>query len=442
MKKSIFVMLTAVLLLFTSCVALEDLVLPSAPGPRESSRATPERDESESEEVKEEVEEEIEEEKKEESQEESKEEKPATPREAIDSLGDNIYQTRIKYEGAIYQFPMKYSDFLEEGWVYSGDEDVLMPSLSRSGVARFKNGKNSGYAVIGNFDINEKPVKDCYILGMDFDFMYLEEGAKVETLGDIRLMESTEEDVIAALGTPSSDYKGDSGSSSLTYTKDHSITIVFRFFESENGVLTSIDMENTQVPEDFEIGAISGETPELVSNYKTPQELSGTLEDFIVEYGGAMYQLPAPVSAFIQEGWKLEDASKEAALPGLGWDRVTLSYDNQELRATIRNYDENATTLENCFITEVKTDAWKTRVSLVISGGITTGMKETEVDKILNGMAIEYEKEDRGVYTYYTIEYDSFNNSYEIKVENESGKVETISVSHEPKRDELKKFYK
>lgn len=207
-------------------------------------------------------------------------------------LSDSVYDTQVEYDGTIYQVPMTVKQLTAEGWTLDGDESTVIPSKS-STIAYFKSGKDTITTTLINFDINEQPITNCHVTRMEFDFMYLKEEKIARTTGDIELLKSTREEVIAAFGTPTSEFESDSGSASVEYSQGYNLLIRFYFFESEEGKLTSIRIENSVQPDDFETSDVSDEVPSFIADYKTPTALSNQLEDFVVEFGGNFYQLPA-----------------------------------------------------------------------------------------------------------------------------------------------------
>ena len=55
-------------------------------------------------------------------------------------------------------------------------------------------------------------------------------------------------------------------------------------------------------PEDFVGGEVSGDVPEIVAKYKEPSKMSEKFEDFIVNFGGNLYQ-PSGTSQRIYGEW-------------------------------------------------------------------------------------------------------------------------------------------
>ncbi len=170
----------------------------------------------------------------------------------------------------------------------------------------------------------------------------------------------------------------------------------------ESGSIESIEIQNASIPDDFAISDISMEVPEVVNEYKAPDKLGDSFDTFVVQYGGELYKLPAPVSSFISNGWEIKKESKDMIIAGRSYGWVSLVNDNQELKVIANNYSEGATSIENCFMTSVKSGDYNNNTDIVIPRNITIGMSESDLEEALGG--VEYEKDaSSSSYTDYII---------------------------------------
>ncbi|MGN0356093.1 MAG: hypothetical protein ACI4EI_13615, partial [Muricoprocola sp.] len=97
-----------------------------------------------------------------------------------------------------------------------------------------------------------------------------------------------------------------------------------------------------------------------------------------------------------------------------------------------QNYNENATTIDNCFVTYVCGNTDTVNLPITVQKGITLGMTE---ESLLTALEKEnYDLDDSGdTFRYYTIEEDEDSLNYvEIIVEKETGLVTGIEVSNVP----------
>ncbi|MDO4277142.1 MAG: hypothetical protein Q4D16_26065, partial [Eubacteriales bacterium] len=93
-----------------------------------------------------------------------------------------------------------------------------------------------------------------------------------------------------------------------------------------------------------------------------------------LDYCGDLYQLPCPVTALTANGWELQDVTEEDFVAGGSMGFIDMMKNNQKVRFSVYNLTENAVTMENCFVTELKAATYDAEsVTLKLSGGITLG---------------------------------------------------------------------
>ncbi len=234
-------------------------------------------------------------------------------------LSDALYDFQIQIDGNVYQFPMAYDAFIQNGWEldtdYSSETEELEPN--QYGLYYFvKDGVEcTGYVI--NLGINNQPVTECLVGGISIDSYYWDVNTgEVLMAGGIQRGVSTLDDILAAYGNPTDTYEGDTYTS-VTYDKD-SFCDVELTVGAESGVLEGIDMQNFVAPEGFDVGEASDEVPEEIAAYQAPTELGDDLLSYRVELDGALYQLPCPVSALLENGWTIDENNSDEAI-GEGW---------------------------------------------------------------------------------------------------------------------------
>lgn len=354
------------------------------------------------------------------------------------ALSDDLYSFQLMIDGELYAFPMSFADFTAMGWEYDGDETETLSPNQYTVAERFEKDGLEIYAAIANLGINTAAYADSVIGGVSLDrFFYDDISALDFTLpGGLKVGTATEEDIKAAYGTPTDTYEGDMYTK-LTYEYDY-----YRQWElyvyPDSGVLEEFEVKNLVEDEEANAAAaaqVSDEPTEEALAYEAPEELGEDILSFRVEYAGDLYQLPAPVSVFLENGWTVKAESSETVIVGDGYGWVSLMKDNQELRCTVRNYGPDATVIANCFVTDVETDEYGPNLALTLPGGVTMDMAEEDVAAALEGLEYELD-DDSSSYAYYTVEDpDSAWNHVTIRIDKETGKVVGIEVTYEP--DEL-----
>ncbi len=352
-------------------------------------------------------------------------------------LSDDIYSFQLLLDGELYEFPLSYADFIARGWTYDGDETEQLEAQSYMSVSEFTKGQLKIYADIINLGINAAPVSECAIGGITLESYYTEKAPDTTAVlpGGITYNESTLDDIKAAYGEPSDSYEGDLYTK-LTYTYDY-YQDVDLYVDKETGVLNEIDLRNFVVDEEANTAAraeVSDEPTAEVLAYSAPEALSEDLLDYTVEFAGDLYQLPAPVSVLIENGFTLKEEDSADVISGGGYGWAYLRKDNQEIHMIVNNYSSDAVTIENCFVTSLDIDQYD-NLSITTSLGLTLGTSVEDLEAALDGSGYHYEKnESSESYTYYKIEdAGSSLDGYEFSVNNEEGIVIGIDVSYQPK---------
>lgn len=297
-------------------------------------------------------------------------------------LGTDIYGYQVEYAGNLIQLPMTYDDFTAMGWTLSkNDSPDTMISTGSYGMATFNNGEVSAYVDMINFGINEAPLSDCLVGGIKLDLAWGDidlSSLTVKLPGGIIMGTSNIEDIKAAYGEPSDTYEGDLYTK-MTYQQDSYQRAELYVYKEENTLL-QVDLRNFKEPEDFDKGSVSTETPDIVSNYKAPTTLGSDFMDPDVEFMGSLYRLPAPVSAFLDNGWVMKDVAEDAFLEGGGLEFIEMMKENQTARFSVYNLTENATSIENCFVTELSFGSYDPEIlALKLSEDITLGADKNEL---------------------------------------------------------------
>lgn len=248
-------------------------------------------------------------------------------------------------------------------------------------MATFNNGEVSAYVDMINFGINEAPLSDCLVGGIKLDLAWGDidlSSLTVKLPGGIVMGTSNIEDIKAAYGEPSDTYEGDLYTK-MTYQQDSYQRAELYVYKEENTLL-QVDLRNFKEPEDFDKGSVSTEIPDIVSNYKAPTALGSDFMDPDVEFMGSLYRLPAPVSAFLDNGWVMKDVAEDAFLEGGGLEFIEMMKENQTARFSVYNLTENATSIENCFVTELSFGSYDPEIlALKLSEDITLGADKNEL---------------------------------------------------------------
>lgn len=311
--------------------------------------------------------------------------------------------------GEVYTFPMAWEEFREKGWDYRGDPEQAVDSRSYLEGESFEKDGNLIHIYILNPETDILPVEDCLIAGMQVDTgLPEEERVYVNLPGDIVLGQSLESDVIEAYGDPVDRYQGENGSV-LTYEYG-TYRRVQLGFAAETGQLATLDLRNLEAME--ETVPAEGEPSEEVLEYKEPEGPGEFLSQAVIEYGGALYRLPAPVAAFQKNGWKVNREESDLSIEGGQYGHLTLEKEKEKLYTVVRNPGEEPADIEDCAVTELAGNLDTVKVPITLAGGITLGMSQEEFLQAAGGQPYvkrEEEEQDTIVYTFYrndfTVDY-------------------------------------
>lgn len=320
-------------------------------------------------------------------------------------LSDDLYSFQLEYQGELYQLPMAYSDFTEQGWVLSeyDDPEMMVGTNSYTSIG-FVKGDLSIRADVINFGINEAPVEECLIGGISIDEGYSDtdlSSVSIVLPKGIRMGEAALEDIKAAYGEPSDTYEGDNYVK-VTYERDLYQEVELYVYQ-DGQTLRQVSLRNFTEPEGFDKGTVSDETPDIVAAYTAPEKSGDSFMEPYVEYFGDLYALPAPVSAFEANGWSVLDKEDVDFVEGDGLAFVDMMKENQTMRFTVYNLTQNAVTLENCFVTELKQATYDPEVlSMKLSGNVSLGADKSQLIALAEESGCFYEDDaENGYLTIY-----------------------------------------
>jgi hypothetical protein len=349
-------------------------------------------------------------------------------------LDDGI---RLQILDDVFQFPMKYEQFVEYGWVLGDEQEGIAETIRPNDDEMFWFIKDDAlvWAYLENFDINSIPVSECYVSGLCMVSRDDPHVTEVAISGGAIPNKSTLEEVKEQYGKPIYEETED-GRMTIHYYGDPGQSIIFAFYPEENIatkdlLLAEVSVRNAVVPKDFVKGEVSTEIPEAVAEYKLPEKLGAGLESGTVKFDGVVYQLPVPVSVFKENGWVIENdwaienglvsEEDETDIVVAGHDSypIIMKKGDQSFIDSAINYSLNATTIDNCFISELASNQFQCNKELELPLGIEIGMKESDLLKALE--SVEFKR--------YADSFLSVSYMVNPKVEPEMNARITITVS-------------
>lgn len=326
-------------------------------------------------------------------------------------MSDDIFSYQIGIDGVVYQFPTYVSTFEENGWIANEDANTsdingtLAPNYHN--IYWYEKGDDTIILEISNMDINEKPVRECVVTGIQCEKSYhrITNSEKFIVPGNIPWDSANYDTIINSFGTPSRENDTES-LIFVTYSEDIYNSVEFIFY-ADDSTLYVVNIDNYEVPEDFVQGEISTEdVPKVVEAYVPATKMSDKPEDFTFELAGDYYKLPCPTQVFIDNGWEVVEDKSESFLEGYGYGKVVLRKDNSEFSTYAVNYDANAVPINYSFVEYCKIDTLTNNTEITILAGVQREDKLEDVKKKLEPLGFEFTTEDSG-YTYGKFNYDT-----------------------------------
>ena len=294
----------------------------------------------------------------------------ATTAAPLTELSDDLYDATFELEGKVYQFPFDCSTLVADGWYFDDyvvDETTLIPGESTESVYMGYGG-NDVVFIFCNPYADARAAEECLIAGISID-----DTCEVDfKLGKDISLTSTENDITAAFGAFNDSYDGDKYRS-IKYNAETSTEyfyVTFTFVTGE-GMSYSTKIEMMNFVDDEKYNTETDNTaPAYLSDYVAPTELGTDIVSGVFELDGVVYQMPCPVSEFINNGWTL-DFDEEYA-PGLNKMLGELTKGDLSVDIEIVNFSEKKTTLENCAVMDITVSDYD-EVSIVLPGNVTFG---------------------------------------------------------------------
>jgi len=343
----------------------------------------------------------------------------ATP----DGLSDDLYSFMFSLNGEIYSLPFNFSELGSLGWVGDRedlDEFTLNPNQHTLGN-ELRNGDYMIRVTFLNMTENVLPLSESYVGRIQVEVRHMNSGIDIMFPGGITI-NSTRDELIAAHGEPS-DIRESDRTTTMTYDIGSTSDIEFRI-DNETDQIDQIRMRNYFARE--ESPAFEGDVPAVVEAYEAPTSIGDDWEDFIVNFDGDLYQLPAPIAVFVENDWVIEDDINEMVNARSRRGRVTLRRGNQTIQTSVWNLDDIAQPIANTFVTELEFSRRDAGFPIEIAGGIT---ENSTIEEILDFFGEPTRIEEGSVSTTYT--FGTSGSRVAVTIDNETDEIRSLDVRNE-----------
>jgi serine/threonine protein kinase len=306
-------------------------------------------------------------------------------------MSENLLDYTLNFDGDVFQLPMTLDVFLSYGW----ETDTDLSGTLVSGQYHwyyFTRGNKEATVYMANMSDEPRHISRAtvYSLKMNAYWDYMGDShVEIELPMGIKTG-SSKEDVIAAFGEPTSTIEfttdDDEDYADLSYfNKATDTTAYYRGVKIQirNGFVAEIIVSNmAQLPSDLISDAVevSSVITEKEKNYKIPAELGSDLASFNIEIDGDLYTLPTPLTAFLNNGWEIQEGETNMLSERTSFG-IHLVKDNFQLsHINVTNFSDSLMYIQNCFVVSVSSLQYVSdKVTFTLPGGIAIGTSESDL---------------------------------------------------------------
>ncbi len=321
-------------------------------------------------------------------------------------LGDSVDTCKVGIEDAVYELPAKVSEFEKNGWEIDEANSNEFLDAERLGHLILQKGSKYLYLGVENFDDYTIEAADAAVtsIAVQDDFgteMYLAGGLKSSMKHDE--IKDTVEDLDDVF-----EYDEDSYYNKFTFEGKES-QIFIETFTKNDKIHTMELYANITDKSDYE-GAPKAdidtdEDADADVDYSAPSKISG-VSDF--ETDGNVYSLGAPVSAFLENGWELEEGVNTDNQISAGKSGgAILVKDDMRVQLHVNNEGNSTVSVKNATVESFRT---VDNGDFEIIGGVKDGDKVSDVKDALDDKGIDYDEADNyisfrkdGVYVFIAV---------------------------------------
>ena len=338
-----------------------------------------------------------------------------------DDLGDDLFSGTIQIDDAVYEFPCKVSEFLDNGWK-SDDHVNTVESRFNKSCTLVKNGRAFSIT-FENFDDYPIAFEDCYITGfswdnrksdkekeknLDYPDIFFPGGVGTNTSLDkmADFVETLdEENVLTDYETPSNrlyhyEFEETSEDHRINYRIEYQTekeemmyTLWFDIFLYDTTDLTGADEADPE---------ISDEVPSEIEDYELPDELGDDFTSGRFELDGVVYEIGSPLSNFFDDGWELTYVQGECRtyLEPSEYGQVIITKGEDKIYLSAKNISDKTVAVENCVLNGITSYNFISKADFALPGDITNKSSKDEVEDMMDDLGIEYDKKESGDWSY------------------------------------------
>lgn len=350
------------------------------------------------------------------------------------AISDNWSDFEFVLDGAKYRLPCTVQSFQSNGWSFQTDVSADSLEYDDSDCFTIVKGNMEVDLWIYNLTNDAIAVTDGTVCRIDVDSGVPMRIAKNITFG------SSATDVTNAFGFPDSYHYMDLFDETENYQYwemggNYSLgNYVSVSCTKTNGVYL-VDTIELTCYEDFASVPVKVDTtaPSYLSTYQAPTALGTNPATGIVQIAGDLYQLPCPVSAFLNKGWVVTD--HDGPMDSQDTGLLYVSRNGVELALWIGNMGSTTVIPQNAAVYCITVDTEDYEVygncGITLPGQITIGSTNEDVLAVLNPLEETFYTENDGTYIYYSYEIYDYGFMVSIQVDIATNTVCKLAVQNE-----------
>jgi len=342
-------------------------------------------------------------------------------------LSDDLFSFMFSLDGALFTLPFSFEELAAYGWEWDDPRSVSLRPNQRGASKRMRNEDGIFWLTTVNTSSDVVYSHESNVGTISIDRFDFDRGGTALILPGGITIGSTYDEVLAAYGEPSErrPYSNTAMTRNLVYSVGAYATVTIAI-DIETDIVFSLRMENVFARE--ALPAFEGDMPDAVLSYVAPTTLGDDWRDFVVRFDGDLYRLPAPVAAFIANGWILESDPSEMVNAQSSRVGVSLRKGNQVMRTTVHNYDNSAQPISHSFVTVIEFSHHAAVLPIELPGGITENSTEEEILAIFGGPS------DAGdSATFHSITFGRIWQDVRFSFVTETGEIHSIRIEHSPR---------
>ncbi len=308
------------------------------------------------------------------------------------TLSENLADFTFLLEDKVYQLPMEPAAFTNAGWELDIQGAAKLGGLAYREVTA-KKGEYHFRVELFNPSGNAQELSRCVVSGVTAD----PEGCPWLAVSMLFTGKSKTSEVLDAFGMPQQRYDNDFASVLEYAFGDNRVVFSTPENSGEYSYAHYVKMYRRDIePEKTETSTLR---PAYLDDYVAPNALGDDLKTGFFELDGVVYAMPAPVSAYLENGWSIE--SGPGYVPAYGEASISLKQGNMSVNMKISNNSDLQVLPENCQVTMLSAYTSE-NVFVKLPNGLTSQSSAKEAEDAMTPYCQEDEiRKSDGVTTYW-----------------------------------------